>query len=228
MHNCRICRTSLSSLDVMLSKPLCDSCLNRFEFVHEYSGNLMCSNCKKLLASGEVKICQDCRYWDKTQPNIKVQNDSLIYYDEYAHEFLHKAKFSGDTILWEVMLYVLKRYAKLSKVPYQKVPSHHLRIIKRDFEHLHYLLVGMRRNQVQCLEKQSNVISQIEKGSFSERRKLITAFNLASTCPKKVILFDDVYTTGTTIRSCAAKLYEGGCQEVSSYTIFRAKLLYDS
>ena len=39
--------------------------------------------------------------------------------------------------------------------------------------------------------------------------------------PKKVLLVDDVYTTGTTIHLAAKALKEMGVEEVESLTLFR-------
>jgi len=51
------------------------------------------------------------------------------------------------------------------------------------------------------------------KGSFSWRLK--------SSPPEKIVLIDDIYTTGSTLRECARILKQAGAKEVTGWTLFR-------
>src|SRR5690606_12881635 len=63
-----------------------------------------------------------------------------------------------------------------------------------------------------------------EKQSKKTRQERMIAENpffIKETINKKVILVDDIYTTGTTLRHAATLLKEHGCPEVYSLTLIR-------
>jgi ComF family protein len=58
---------------------------------------------------------------------------------------------------------------------------------------------------------------------FEERRRNIRgAFAAAPGCPERVVLVDDVYTTGATVSAAAATLREAGAAEIVVVTFARA------
>src|SRR5690625_1097913 len=59
------------------------------------------------------------------------------------------------------------------------------------------------------------------KKTRSERLSADNPFVAAKKVNKPVILVDDIYTTGTTLRHAATLLKEQGCPEVYAYTLIR-------
>ena len=51
---------------------------------------------------------------------------------------------------------------------------------------------------------------------------LLEEENLPDVMPENVIIIDDIFTTGSTIESCARVLKEGGVKKVIALTIFTA------
>ncbi|WP_199690043.1 MULTISPECIES: phosphoribosyltransferase family protein [Clostridia] len=56
----------------------------------------------------------------------------------------------------------------------------------------------------------------------SERMGSANPFQLRKPINKPIILVDDIYTTGTTLRHAAKVLIEHGCPEVISFTLIRS------
>lgn len=54
-----------------------------------------------------------------------------------------------------------------------------------------------------------------------ERISAVNPFRLEQTVNTPVVLVDDIYTTGTTLRHAASTLTEGGCTEVYAFTLIR-------
>jgi competence protein ComFC len=72
----------------------------------------------------------------------------------------------------------------------------------------------------QLLERKENRHSQVgldRQGRLTNLRNTISA--AAGDLPPKVIVIDDVVTTGATLEECAAALKAGGVQRVYGYTL---------
>ncbi|MBO4640506.1 MAG: ComF family protein [Treponema sp.] len=69
-----------------------------------------------------------------------------------------------------------------------------------------------REGRLEQIGKAYSVISQ------SKLQKALKPFN--GTLPKKVILLDDVCTTGSTLESCSISLKEAGVEEITGVTLF--------
>jgi len=59
------------------------------------------------------------------------------------------------------------------------------------------------------------------KMTRSERISTKNPFEIVGHINKKVILVDDIYTTGRTLRHAATLLKEHGCPQVYAYTLIR-------
>ena len=102
------------------------------------------------------------------------------------------------------------------------LPSSSTSLRKREFETIPTLLEECRVPTVSLLEHFGSGKKQSEK-TRQERLKLKQPFRIKEgvMIPKKVLLVDDVYTTGATIHLAAKALTEMGVEEVESLTLFR-------
>jgi len=76
-----------------------------------------------------------------------------------------------------------------------------------------------------CLIKTSNIPPQTSLDGGARRRNVKGAFtvrNPGAVEGKSVLLVDDVYTTGSTIRECASVLKAAGAREIRALTIAQA------
>lgn len=59
------------------------------------------------------------------------------------------------------------------------------------------------------------------RSASARRRNATRSFRATRTVPARVVLVDDVMTTGATLRACAARLREAGAEQVEAVTVTR-------
>ena len=134
-------------------------------------------------------------------------------------------KFVGDTRVTALVIKELRRelleYLKKGYV-LCPLPSSKASLRKREFETIPTLLKQCHVPAVSLLEHIGSGKKQSEK-TRQERLQLKQPFKVKENVgvPKKVLLVDDVYTTGATIHLAAKALMETGVEEVESLTLFR-------
>ena len=182
-----------------------------------------CPECGRLMT--KVEVCSDCQKWHQVKEAVLFKNTALYVYDEAGRKFMDLFKFVGDT---RVMALVAKELRR-ELLGYQKkeyvlcpLPSSEASLRKREFETIPTLLKQCQVSSVSLLEHIGKGKKQSEK-TRKERLQLKQPFRIKEgvVIPKKVLLVDDVYTTGATIHLAAKVLTETGVEEVESLTLFR-------
>lgn len=222
---CNFCDEVLQEKEIIIGLRCCARCYAKFEFVYTYKGK-KCKNCQKKLKENEYKqkFCHDCLYWQQHVQLPLVQNQALFYYNEFSHEVMERAKFRGDVQIWETIALMIKVSGILPKYNVQCIPSSTSSYEKRDFDHLSYIL-NQQGKELQLLQKKENIPSQITLSDVHERRVLKNGFTInGDFSVKKLILFDDVYTTGSTLKDCQNILHKKDIIVTKTTTIFRSDL----
>lgn len=204
---------------------LCQECEKRLEKIE----GERCRGCSRLLEalpSNLVKeeLCLDCHRWelDPEWRGILHKNDSLYHYNDFLKEYLARYKYRGDYALAKAFSHTIKSY--FTKIEYDHIipiPLSDERLYERGFNQSTALLEEAEVRPSHILtrlhsEKQS-------KKSRAERLRQVQVFQLRE-CDvkgKSILLFDDIYTTGTTLRQAAKLLKEAGAAEISSLTLAR-------
>lgn len=189
----------------------------------------VCSDCESLLTplvpgcprcghpTEDGRTCADCVRWLGLGFDLTVR--SLYAYDEAGANWLHRYKFGGDTALVEHVRPVL-RACREPGIIYVPIPLGAERLKTRRFNQAE-LLARAIGPTASLLEKKE-VSSQRELGKEQRRhRPNPFAIHKASRC-EKIVLVDDVYTTGTTLHQAAFTLKKTGYEEVSAVCLFRA------
>ncbi len=171
-------------------------------------------------------LCHDCFRWEEDAEWLGYldQNHSLFLYNEFLKEVMAKFKFRGDYVLSKVFAeFVKERLSGMEAVDFLvPIPLSPERQYERGFNQAAALLIESGFTPAEILtrihaEKQS-------KKTRSERIHLSQVFRLRSDVNvegKKIILIDDIYTTGSTLRHAAKLLKGAGAAHIQSLTIAR-------
>lgn len=218
-QNCIFCKSICDNFD---TSPVCSNCFNSLEI-----WGPCCIKCgKKIVESG---ICGEC-----------INNNSYfdflfhIYsYEGKAKEVINLYKFKGAFYFANV--FSLKMYEILKNLPENFinssitfVPAHPYRILARNYNPVEYLAKSMSKLYgVPCLPTLKKIQWKKPQTSLSKekREKNVkgTFKAIREKMPEKIILIDDIYTTGATIKECAKILKKAGIKNISGITLARTQ-----
>ncbi|RJU48196.1 ComF family protein [Streptococcus sp. AM28-20] len=223
MSHCLLCDQELSKQeslrDLILMKKenltMCDNCKNKFEPVSEAS-------CKTCCKKSSETSCEDCQEWERKGKS--VNHKALYYYNEEMKEYFQKYKFQGDQLLAclfaEEIKVELKKYKGYTIVP---IPLSDERNEKRGFNQVTAILESAGIPHQHLLIKK-NTKAQSQKNK-KERLKTEQAFRRKEfenkSWPEKIMIVDDIYTTGATIERAKEMLNVNGVKEIRSFTLAR-------
>ena len=192
---------------------VCESCLLSFEII----GDNHCPRCFKKDVSTN---CQDCQFWRKQ--GVKVDHAALYSYNQAMKEYFSRYKFDGDYLLRKVFSDILQKELKKYK-DYQIVivPLSGQRFNSRGFNQVEGLIKDTGLSYLDILIK-----NEVEASSSKNRAdRLLTVFPFllkdGVKLPENILLFDDIYTTGTTLNRLKSMLLEAGCQNIKTFSLAR-------
>ena len=179
----------------------CVSCKNQFKKLSKER----CQNCNKEL---HRDTCIDCKLWMKK--GYIPKHLAIYRYEENMKDYFSRYKFMGDYCLRKIFQ---KGYAI---VP---VPLSEKRLVERGFNQVEGLIEGIPYQDI--FEKRD-----IEKQSSKTREERLSqdnAFCLKKgiDVPDKIIIVDDIYTTGSTLYQMVQLLEAIGIKEVLTFSLAR-------
>lgn len=191
---------------------VCLRCQTEFERIK--TGCPICS------AVGNEK-CLDCCKWEKTEYAGLIDSGKSLYrYNPAMKEYLHRYKFLQDVILSEVFVEVLQEELSNEKSIIVPIPMNEEKLKQRTFAQVDRLLDAAGIPYTHLLGKNEVVLGGKSK---AERTALQDVFWWnGQPVPEKVLLFDDLYTTGSTLRLAAKVLKGKGAKEIKVLTLIRA------
>ena len=192
---------------------LCLACYSSFEMI----GEEHCPNCYK---KGVSSSCQDCQLWCKE--GIEVSHEAIFSYNQAMKDFFNRYKFDGDYMLRKVFAMILKENLKKYKgYDFVLIPLSPERYAKRGFNQVAGLIEAAGLSHLDILGKRE------EKASSSKNRSERLATELPffikedSRIPKKILLIDDIYTTGATVNRVKSMLENAGAKDVKTFSLVR-------
>jgi competence protein ComFC len=205
---------------------VCGSCHGNFVHI---SGET-CRICGRPFALLEAEyrngsVCLDCRRWEEDErwAGVLDKNIALYTYANFTKEVIARFKFRGDYVIAEVFaadfLKAIQEFQYDYIVP---IPLSEERLYERGFNQAEAVIraAGLVPSRVLTrihTEKQS-------KKSRNERIHLEQVFNVDTDLDlrgKTILIVDDIYTTGSTLRHAAKLLKENGAVKVNSLTLAR-------
>lgn len=168
-----------------------------------------------------VELCEDCQRWPL---NTGFHNVALFDYNDAMQAYFHRYKFQGDYRLRRVFEKSMQvAVARLEKDLVFTIPVAPSTLATRGFNQVSgWLFDGNNQPGLQTKNQQKG-IPQSQKDRRA-RLQMPQPFTLAPTTVvtgKRVLLVDDIYTTGRTIRHAATLLLESGAKSVTGLTLAR-------
>ena len=209
-----LCSHCMSEIN-FITEPYCYQCGHPFEFLEEKKGKLLCGNCLK------------------SKRSVFRYSRSAFAYDESSRKLILDFKFHDHTenakFLAQTMFVCGEDIFKEGIDLIIPVPLHYSR------------LVGRRYNQSAFLAKELSKISginfdnlnlvrhkktrpQVELSGAERRRNVKDVFSVKYHQKIKglrILLIDDVLTTGATLQECAKALRKAGAKSVDTLTAGR-------
>jgi len=188
-------------------------------------------------------LCPKCEIKIKKYEisKIKKHNNKHINFDESMHIFAYEGiirkmlveyKFQEKSYLYKTFYKIIlknkKIYGNLKKydiiIP---VPIHKKRKLIRGYNQTELIAREIAKNTKLKLEnkilyKQKNIVSQSELNRNNRKQNVKDAFiikNSETIKNKNVLIFDDIYTTGSTLQECSRILKNAGVKHVGILTI---------
>lgn len=168
--------------------------------------------------------CQDCQTW--VDKGIQVRHAALYRYNEAMKDYFSRFKFLGDYCLRQAFAQDFKafltQFAQDQKdwilVP---IPVSEATLAERGFNQVSALLDAARLPYQDLLTKADGP-KQSSKTRL-ERLSSPQVFALREGCsvPEKIILIDDIYTTGATLQLAKQLLQAHGAHEIISCSLCR-------
>ncbi|WP_371017598.1 ComF family protein [Pseudalkalibacillus sp. JSM 102089] len=207
---CELCRKQL----VLIEGDLCRKC-----------GRPLNKLASKFV---ENQFCSDCRKWEeKGWGKVLIHNKSFYEYNAFLKNTLALYKFRGDVEVGRAFSHLIQKELKKSYSFIDQVipmPTSKERLYERGFNQCEVWIEGTSFEQESPLirikneEKQSK-LSREKRMNRTEDMFRVTEGSALN--GKKILLLDDLYTTGTTIHYAALTLRNAGVSEVYSLTLSR-------
>ena len=223
-------RFLLKSLADFVYTPICYGC------DIEVEEGLVCEGCRLALFTHELAVCPKCGRPCASSSFSCGQCDTPFHLSRvrglgmYAPPFdklVQAFKYSGKTKVGELLGLALATLVQQDEVlsaadAVCPVPLHPARLRERGFNQSLLLAAAISMSTsiplVECLTRPKNTRTQALKTNPEARRKnLAGAFRLkadARVDGKKILLVDDVMTTGATLDQAAQELLKGGASSV--------------
>lgn len=213
---------------------LCPECFNQINFISAP----YCHRCgRPFVKEADLKFaakqyCGTCL--QKKRFLFDIQRTAFIY-DEASKSLILDLKFRDKTVSVQTLANMLYMAGKdiWEQEPdlIMPVPIHRLRLIKRRFNQSALLVkylalrVGIPADYLSLIRRQ-NTVPQVQLTGAARRKNLRQAFAVKysqNIKGKKVVLIDDVETTGSTLNECAKVLRKAGAKAVYSITLARTE-----
>jgi ComF family protein len=205
---------------------VCPECESQIEWVV----SPLCTCCGRVFATreGADRLCGDCQ----ADPPPFARARAAALYDGPVSQAITRFKFSRQMAFLPVMQHWLKRPLCLELVAaadlLTPVPLHPKRIKKRGFNQALLLARAFPGAAVarEAVVRTRHTAPQVGLNPKERQDNVKGAFAVtdpARVKGKHVLLVDDLYTTGATVKECARVLRRAGASRVEVLTVARVR-----
>lgn len=197
---------------------VCTECKEKLVYIK----NPSCSKCGKPLQNFREQYCRDC----KRHAHYFDRGKAVWVYNKELRESIYRFKYDNKREYADFYIEeIVKRHGGWIKslgveviIP---VPLHKKKQKSRGFNQAEVLARGIGKAlnipvETKLICRQKNTVAQKELNSKERQKNLKNAFKIVQNDVqlRKVLLVDDIYTTGSTIDAMATVLKSGGVKEV--------------
>ncbi len=206
------------SLGGMKSYPLCDSCEAGLVRI----GGLRCEKCGKELIS-EHHICWECRQSDHACARVLPLFRYRGFEAELIRTFKMAKRHSLAPLFSKLISFEIRE--NLSGWCVVPVPPRREKILSGETDQVECIARALEKDgfTVKRLLVRNSTVQQKKLSRQDRKKNAAAAYALdprcAGKCPEKVVLIDDVYTTGATLDACATALFLAGTTEVAAVVL---------
>jgi len=223
---CQLCSALLESPQ---ERAVCQACWDQLK-APRHSFCLCCGRFYQ--GTGEPHFCSDCL---RARPPFSLHR-SASKYEGILKDIILIFKYHHFKVLGEELAQFAYQALKEEEVLWQKidafipVPLHPKRRRQRGFNQSQVIAEGLEKiKEIKVfkgiLVKAKNVPAQTSLVAEDREKNVIGAFRVSKedrVKGKRLLLIDDVYTTGATIRECSRVLKKAGAKEVKALTLAQA------
>lgn len=206
---------------------LCADCFAKINFISKP----YCEHCgRPLPIKTETSLyCSDCL----SNQNYFRLSRSAVKYDEFSKKLILDFKFSdrleNQKLLANWLFLAGQDIFKAGIDIIIPVPLHYTRLFKRKYNQSAILAADLSKltgiaADYKSLRKIRHTVPQIQCSGKQRTKNVQNAFEVISPeniRNKRVVLIDDVFTTGATLTECAKALKNAGAKSVDTLTVAR-------
>ncbi len=182
-------------------------------------------NCKICRRYSETQVCKRCDSAIRESAEAKTCRDiagTLVHfpysYTPQVRFVLKKFKFEDKQFLAGILAqYMTEIFSTMQYDMLTYVPLHKKRYAKRGYNQSQLLACALDHGAKELLVRTRNTTPQYRVPPNMRRQNVEGAFEVAKSAElqgKKILVVDDIVTTGSTITSVASALKSAGASEV--------------
>ena len=212
-----------------------------YHFLMELLFPSKCVLCRQILKNGEIDLCKSCRTDAPEYPNRK---NKLQFLDSFAAVWYYEGNVRGSLLRYKfhnarsysvsygriLAMKLLREYPEGFDV-LTWVPVSRLRKLRRGYDQVELLAATVGKElgmpPVPTLKKIRNNRPQSRmKGAEARRANVLGVYRIfdgVDVKGKRVLLLDDILTTGATAGECARVLLSAGAKEVHCAVVAAAR-----
>lgn len=226
--DCLVCSSLIEkplSFSTLIHPPeqtlICELCLQQLEPIQ----GERCPHCSSVC---NQSVCLDCLEWQQLRPRLDTldSNYAIYPYTPFIKTVLAKWKYRGDYELGHIFRPIIQEVSRTNLkldpstiiIPIPLSPE---RLHERAFNQAEMIAKWITPHVNTSLITRENYEKQAKKSKY-ERINSQNPFILSKDINHPVLLVDDIYTTGTTLRQASKILKESGCPRVDAFTLIRS------
>ncbi len=219
---------------------LCNKCYDLYEIIN----NIIFPPCCLICGKWNINIlCKECKkeIYEKAIFQIEEKNANY-YFEKHIYLFQYEGKirnlildykFKDKSYLYKIFSEIVTKNKKICGILKKydiiiPVPIHTRRKKQRGYNQSELIAREIAKSEQnlkyenKILKKEKHTVPQSSLSKEQRKQNVQNVYKLENQEKirnKKIILFDDIYTTGSTANACAKILKENGAKEIIVLTI---------